>query len=67
MHKLQKYIDRLTKEWKEHIGIPEGELGVKQECTPEEEAQGLLQVIYENGNFYNQTTLKQVRENLKLI
>ena len=57
MHKLQKYIDRLTKEWKEHIGIPEGELGVKQECTPEEEAQGLLQVIYENGKDRKSTRL----------
>jgi nicotinamide phosphoribosyltransferase len=38
---------------------------VKTECTPEEENQGLLQVIYENGKFYNQTTLNEVRERLQ--
>lgn len=37
---------------------------VKTECTPEEENQGLLQVIYEDGKFYNQTTLNEVRERL---
>ena len=38
-----------------------GNLYVKEECTPEEENQGLLQVIYENGKFYNQITLNDVR------
>ena len=37
---------------------------VQTECTPEEESQGLLQVIYEDGKFYNQTTLTEVRERL---
>ena len=37
---------------------------VKQECTPEEESQGLLQVIYENGVLYNQITLEEVRKKL---
>lgn len=40
---------------------------VKQECTPEQENEGLLQVIYENGKFYNQTTLEKVRSNLNKI
>lgn len=40
---------------------------VKEECTPEEENEGLLQVIYENGNFHNQTTLTQIREKLAKI
>ena len=31
-------------------------------CTPELENSGLLQVIYEDGKFYNQTTLTEVRE-----
>lgn len=35
---------------------------VKQECTWEEENQGLLQIIYENGEFFNQTTLTKIRE-----
>lgn len=37
---------------------------VKQECTPEEESKGLLQVIYEDGEFFNPTTLNKVRETL---
>ena len=35
---------------------------VRQEVTNEEETGGLLQVIYENGNFYNQTTLSEIRK-----
>jgi hypothetical protein len=35
---------------------------LKDQCTWEEEAQGLLQVIFEDGNFYNQTTLTKIRE-----
>lgn len=34
------------------------------ECTPEEESRGLLQVIYNNGKFYNQTTLEEIRNKL---
>ena len=37
------------------------EYTVKTQCTDEEENQGVLQVIYENGNFYNQTTLTEIR------
>jgi nicotinamide phosphoribosyltransferase len=37
---------------------------VKQECTWEEESQGLLQTIYEDGKFYNQTTLEEIRNRL---
>jgi len=41
---------------------PEGDtLIVKQECTEEEEAQGLLQVIYEDGKFFNTQNFKQIR------
>lgn len=40
---------------------------VKTECTPEEENVGLLQVIYEDGKFYNQTTLSEVRKNLSTL
>lgn len=40
---------------------------VKTECTSEEENQGLLQVIYENGKFYNQTTLEEIRNKLNKI
>lgn len=35
------------------------------EVTPEEENQGLLQIIYEDGKFYNQSTLEEIRERLR--
>jgi nicotinamide phosphoribosyltransferase len=50
-----------------HIPIEENGYFVKTECTPEQENEGLLQVIYEDGKFYNQTTLNEVRERLKQI
>ena len=34
------------------------------EVTPEEENQGLLQVIYEDGKFFNHCTLEEVRKRL---
>ena len=34
------------------------------QCTHEEEQSGILQVIYENGKFYNETTLSEVRERI---
>lgn len=40
---------------------------VKEKCSPEEESKGLLQVIYENGKFSNQTTLTEIREKLKQL
>lgn len=43
----------------------DGNYYVKQECTPEEEAEGLLQIIYEDGKFYNLTTLTEIRKRLK--
>lgn len=37
----------------------------KTECTPEEEASGVLQIIYEDGKFYNETNLSEIRERVK--
>lgn len=37
-----------------------GEYIVQQGCIPEDENRGLLQVIYENGQFFNQTTLTEI-------
>lgn len=37
------------------------------EVTPEEEKGGLLQVIYEDGKFYNQTTLTEIRERINSL
>jgi len=39
----------------------DGEYIVQTECTSEEENTGLLQLIYEDGKFYNQTTLSEIR------
>lgn len=46
---------------------PNGEYIVKQQCTKEEEEKGLLQVIYKDGKFLNQTTLTKVREKLEKL
>lgn len=40
------------------------EIFVKTQCTEEEENTGLLVVIYEDGKFYNQTTLDEIRNKL---
>ena len=40
--------------------------GIEVQCTPEEEAGGLLQVIFEDGVFYNQVTYQEIRERLGL-
>ena len=37
---------------------------VLTQCTWEQEAQGILHTIYEDGNFHNQISLTQVREKL---
>lgn len=37
-------------------------LRVETELTPEQEEKGILQVIYEDGKFYNQTTLAEIRQ-----
>ena len=45
----------------------DGEYYVETECTFEREAQGLLQTIYEDGKFYNQTTLTAIREKMEVL
>ena len=44
-----------------------GEYYVKSECTWEEENTGLLQTIYEDGSFYNETTLTEIRAKIDLL
>ena len=39
-------------------------LQVHTQCTSEQEASGILHIIYEDGVFHNQTTLKNVRNSL---
>jgi len=43
------------------------EYAVKTQCTHEEEATGLLHTIYEDGKFYNQTTLTEIRQRIASI
>jgi nicotinamide phosphoribosyltransferase len=42
-------------------------LEVHTQCTPEQEKQGILQTIYEDGKFYNQTTLLEIRKRVELL
>ena len=42
-------------------------LVVHTQCTPEQEAMGILHVIYEDGVFYNQTTLAEVRTKMEAL
>lgn len=43
----------------------DGEYHVVSECTWDEESHGVLQTIYEDGKFYNQSTLEEIRERLR--
>ncbi len=45
----------------------DGEYYVKVQCTEQEENEGLLQVIYEDGKFYNEITLTEVRARLEKL
>lgn len=45
----------------------DNEYELKDNCTWEEEAEGELKVIFENGVFYNQTTLTEIRKNINEI
>ena len=40
---------------------------VLTQCTWKQESQGILQTIYEDGQFHNQTTLTEVRERLNKL
>jgi nicotinamide phosphoribosyltransferase len=44
-----------------------GEYIVLEEMTSNEESQGELQIIYEDGKFFNQTTLNEVRERIRSL
>ena len=42
----------------------DGVIKLKDQCTWEEEGRGLLQIVFEDGKFYNQTTLTKIRQKL---
>lgn len=55
---------------KSHKGLlavykKDGQYFVKQECTKEEEQQGELQTVFENGNMINTTTLGEIRQRIE--
>lgn len=43
------------------------DLSVSQQCTKEQENKGILQIIYHNGIFKNQTSLTNIRKRLSSI
>jgi nicotinamide phosphoribosyltransferase len=43
------------------------QLEVSTQCTKEQEEGGLLHIIYENGKFYNQVTLTEIRERINKV
>lgn len=43
----------------------DGEYVSMVECSKEQERGGILQLIYEDGNFYNQVTLSEIRSRVK--
>lgn len=50
------------------VDLTESGIEVKQQCTKEEESGGLLQIIFENGVFWNITTLTEIRSKIdKLV
>lgn len=59
-------VDEISKT-SEETGITYTKYEVKTQCTQEEEEGGVLQTIYENGEFHNQTSLTQIRERLNSL
>ena len=46
--------------------LPDGKIGLYDKVSWNTEDTGLLQTIYKNGEFYNTTTLSEIREKLKV-
>jgi nicotinamide phosphoribosyltransferase len=49
------------------VHLEDGEYIVKTQCTEQEEQEGLLHTIYEDGKFFNQTTLTEIRSKLEKL
>lgn len=45
----------------------DGEYYVREQCTEQEETEGLLEIIFEDGKHYNPITLTEIRERIKSI
>jgi len=48
----------------EEVSLGQSQYICLTECAPEEENKGMLQVIYEDGAFYNETTLTEIRQTI---
>lgn len=53
------YVDKISID-----GEKDPDYIVMQEATSDEESKGLLQIIFEDGKYYNQTTLTEIRKRL---
>jgi nicotinamide phosphoribosyltransferase len=47
--------------------LPDGKIGLYDKVSWNTENSGLLQTTYKNGEFYNTTTLSEIREKLKTL
>jgi nicotinamide phosphoribosyltransferase len=45
----------------------DGDHSVGVQCTLDQEKEGILQVIYEDGKFYNQITLSEIRGKIETL
>jgi nicotinamide phosphoribosyltransferase len=46
------------------VELVEGEYSFIDQVTEQEERDGELQIIYEDGNFKNETNLKEIRDRI---
>jgi len=63
----QVYNDRPDCGFRDLLFDGNDNLVVRTRCSKEQEADGLLQIIYEDGKFFNQTTLNEVRERIRSL
>lgn len=63
----QVYNDRPDCGFRDLLFDGNDNLVVRTGCSREQEADGLLQIIYEDGKFFNQTTLNEVRERIRSL
>lgn len=53
-----------TKKSLKGLILVDADFTVHTQCTPEQEKQGILQTIFEDGKFYNQTSLTEIRKRI---
>ena len=45
----------------------DGDHSVSVQCKLDEEKEGLLQIIYQDGKFYNETSLTEIRGKIEVL